>query len=292
MVELHSHKLYFLTNFAKCKIASRYTSPHPQQNIIHTSHIHTLLVAQLAWSISVCAIPNKYCALFSPTLISQAINLVLHSFLWINITKNGTNWKFNEFHRIHLMPREKKISMKHLHIKHNFLLKQIERKKTWWNLGWRRSLLNFVFNTWVSKSLQSFLFYLSELNTFTCPVCWQARLNEIRPNINADKSIVEFRMYGQSVDIKFPIIFAKLLYSNRIIRQKRENRSRKEKRKDQKFMATVKIIRQPKCWHVKTSQVKSSIWKNTGKKNDWNKGKIKGRPKIAEKPKRLRKTFR
>lgn len=91
--------------------------------------------------------------------------------------------------------------------------------------------------------------------------CVDRRLNEIRPYINADKSIVEFRMYGQSVDIKFPIIFAKLLYSNRMIRQKRENRSWKEKRKDQKFMATVKIIRQPKCWHVKTPQVKSSIRK-------------------------------
>lgn len=51
--------------------------------------------------------------------------------------------------------------------------------------------------------------------------CVDRRLNEIRPYINADKSIVEFRMYGQSVDIKFPIIFAKLLYSNRMIRQKK-----------------------------------------------------------------------
>lgn len=103
--------------------------------------------------------------------------------------------------------REKKKSMKHLrNIKYNFLLKQIERKKkTWWNLRWRRSLLNFA-----SKSLQSFFFIWVNW-TLLLVQCVDRRLNEIRPNINADKSIIEFQMYGQSVDIKFPIIFAKLL---------------------------------------------------------------------------------
>lgn len=98
--------------------------------------------------------------------------------------------------------------------------------------------------------------------------------------------LVEFQIYGQSVDIKFSIVFAKLF------------RKRREKRKkDQKFMAAVKIIRQPKCWHVKTpSDANSSIQKNkkspsnTRKRHThkdkngekWNRGR-----KMVEKSKRF-----
>lgn len=112
--------------------------------------------------------------------------------------------------------REKKKSMKHLrNIKYNFLLKQIERKKR------RDEIFDERGHFWTLRANRCKFFFIWVNWTLLLVQCVDRRLNEIRPYINADKSIVEFRMYGQSVDIKFPIIFAKLLYSNRMIRQKK-----------------------------------------------------------------------
>lgn len=144
---------------------------HIGNKILYIRRIYTLLVAQLAWSISVCAIPNKYCALFSPTLISHAINLVLHSFLWINIRKKMARIENLMSSTESIWYRERKKNQWNIFVISNTIFcwsKSREKKDV------MKSSMKEVTFELCEQIVAKFFFYLSELNTFTCPVCWQA----------------------------------------------------------------------------------------------------------------------